>query len=441
MRIIFVTGIFLLSLFLALPRIIQIGNFSVSLPGIWWNWNGFALNRDLELKFGLDLAGGSSIVFEADMSKIPPADREQALEAARDTVERRVNLFGVSESVIRALRIGDAYRISVELPGVYDTSEAVALIGKTAQLEFWELQEESGNNDSTDSSQSTVFNPTNLTGSDLKRARVEFSRQTGEPIIALQFNKQGAEKFEKLTEKNIGKPLAIVLDGQIITSPIVQQKITGGNAVITGNFSLEQAKKLTVQLNSGALPVPLQIVEQRSIEPFLGQKAIKEGIVAGVVGITAVFLFMLLFYRYLGIFSVIGLVFYATLTIAVYKLLPVVLTLPGIAGLLLSLGMAVDTNILVFERIKEALKAGEYWSDAVSIGFEKAWSPIRDANIAAVFIVLVLFNPLNFEFLHTSGPVRGFALTLGIGILINLFVGVFILKQIMERIRGGLWSG
>lgn len=441
MRVIFVTGIFLLSLFLALPRIIQIGNFSVSLPGIWWNWNGFALNRDLELKFGLDLAGGSSIVFEADMSKIPPADREQALEAARDTVERRVNLFGVSESVIRALRIGDAYRISVELPGVYDTSEAVALIGKTAQLEFWELQEESGDNDSTGSSQPTVFNPTNLTGSDLKRARVEFSRQTGEPIIALQFNKQGAEKFEKLTEKNIGKPLAIVLDGQIITSPIVQQKITGGNAVITGNFSLEQAKKLTVQLNSGALPVPLQIVEQRSIEPFLGQKAIKEGIVAGVVGITAVFLFMLLFYRYLGIFSVIGLVFYATLTIAVYKLLPVVLTLPGIAGLLLSLGMAVDTNILVFERIKEALNAGEYWSDAVSIGFEKAWSSIRDANIAAVFIVLVLFNPLNFEFLHTSGPVRGFALTLGIGILINLFVGVFVLKQIMERIRGGLWSG
>lgn len=438
-RLIFILVLILAALFLSLPRSMPIKiNYQglvidkdIKLSKIDFRAGSFSFQRDLELKLGLDLAGGSHLVFEADMTGVSQEDKEAAAEGARATIERRVNLFGVSEAQVVTSKVGNSYRVNADLPGVKDTQAAIELIGKTARLEFKELKILTPDS-ATESALPFELNDTELTGADLLRSRVEFDSQTGKPVVGLQFNSEGAKKFQEITKRNIDKQVAILIDGQIITAPTVQQEISGGSAVITGGFTLEEAKELSIQLNSGALPVPVKIIEQRTVEASLGKEQVRASVAAGLVGLSMVVLFMTLYYGKLGLLASAGLLIYGVLTIALYKLIPVVLTLPGVAGLILSVGMAVDSNILVFERMKEELRVGRPWLDSMEAGFGRAWDSIRDANIATLVTVFILLNPFNFTFLHTSGPVRGFALTLGLGILVSLFTGIFVTRTLMR---------
>lgn len=404
----------LFAVFVDIPKKITLGNIFFERPDV---------GRELEVRLGLDLSGGSHLVFEADMSGVEASDQASAHEAAKETVERRVNLFGVSEPVVQTSRAGESYRLIVELAGVTDTTQAVSLIGQTAQLVFAEI---------TEATPSAIPVPTSLSGRDLARAQVQFDSQTGKPIVGLQFNQEGAKKFTEITERNIGKPVAILLDNNIVSAPTVQEKISGGEAVITGDFTINQVRQIVALLNSGALPVPLTLVEQRTIGPTLGEISIQKSIMAGAVGITAVALFMIFYYGRLGIVSVFGLLIYGLLTFALIKLIPIVLTLPGIAGFLLSVGMAVDSNILIFERFKEELRRGLDFRAALEAGFGRAWDSIRDANIATLITSFILFNPLNWNFLHTSGPVRGFAATLALGVIMSLFTGIVVTRTLLR---------
>lgn len=417
------------ALFLDIPKEVRLGNFSFQRPPILFSFGRLKFFRDLELKLGLDLAGGSHLVFEANMWGVDKQDQLSALEAARTNIERRVNLFGVSEPLVQTSIVGDSYRVIVELPGIKEVSEAVDLIGKTAQLQFAELVEEEAPSGATPSARLEV---SDLTGADLVRASVQFDPNTGKPVVALTFNDEGARKFEALTQKNVGRQLPILLDDLVISFPVVQEKISGGNAVITGDFNIEEARSLSAQLNAGALPVPIKLIEQRTVGATLGAQSIQESLRAGMVGLLAVFAFMTLYYGKLGFLASLGLVIYGILTLAVYKLIPVVLTLPGIAGFILSVGMAVDANILIFERMKEELRRGSAWQDAMEAGFGRAWDSIRDANVATLVTTFVLFNPLSWSFLHISGPVRGFAVTLALGILISIFTGVVVTRTVLR---------
>lgn len=393
------------------------------------------------VRTGLDIQGGTRVTLQADMSKIEEGDREQALQSAKEIISRRVDAFGVTEPNIYTSVSSDEHRINVELPGVTDTQQAINLVGQTAQLNFAEIRgmEESPNNaeeDTTPSPPPISFEPTALTGKDLRRSQVVFDPQTGDPVVQLQFNNKGAQKFEEITERNVGQPLAIFLDNQIVTAPQVNQKITGGEAVITGNFTIEEARQLAIQLNAGALPVPVEVVEQQNIGPTLGQQTVQKSIQAGLLGLVLVALFMIAIYRFLGALAVVGLIIYGIITLALYRLIPVTLTLSGIAGFLLSVGMAVDANILIFERMKEELAAGKKRRVAMELGFGRAWDSIRDANVATLITVFILFNPFDWSLLVTSGMVRGFALTLGLGILISLFTGVVVTRTLIRLFYG-----
>jgi preprotein translocase subunit SecD len=383
----------------------------------------FEIKKNFDLQLGLDLAGGSHLVFEADTAKIDSGNAKNALESLRNVIERRVNLFGVSEPVVQLSSFGGKDRIIVELPGVKDTKEAVNIIGRTAQLVFAEVPQ---------STESASFKLTNLTGADLSKASVGFDQQkSGKPVIQLQFSKEGGEKFEKITSENIGKPLAIILDNEVISAPIVQEAISGGQAVISGNFTLDEAKNLSLQLNAGALPLSINLVEERTVEAVLGTESVAKSLKAGFVGLLMVLLFMIFSYGWFGVIADIGLIIFGVITLSLYKLIPVVLTLPGIAGFLLSVGMAVDSNILIFERYKEE-KLRRNKLDALEVSFGRAWDSIRDANIASLVTAFVLANPFDWSFLHTSGPVRGFAITLALGIGISLFTGIYVSRNLLR---------
>jgi preprotein translocase subunit SecD len=402
-----------------------------------WQIGNWRIYRDLKLQKGLDLAGGIRAVLQANMQDVAPEDRQQALESAQLVMERRVNFLGVSEPNIYTTQVGDEYRIVVELPGITDTQQALNIIGQTAQLIFKEPTEEF-----TDVQTAIInnqFKDTQLTGKFLKRAYVIFSQTqpapgTGlnEPQVRLLFNDEGATLFEEVTGRNIGKPVAIYLDEVIISAPMVSEAIPGGEAIISGGFTVEQAQLLVQQLNAGALPVPVSVVEQEQIGATLGQDAVEKSIIAGIIGLALVITFMILYYGKLGIIASSALIIYGLVTLALYKLVPITLTLSGIAGFILSIGMAVDSNILVFERMKEELRSGKPFKQAMELGFGRAWNSIRDANVATLITVFVLFNPFNWNFLVTSGMVRGFALTLGLGILISLFTGIIVTRTLMR---------
>jgi preprotein translocase subunit SecD len=427
--------IFLLALiagYISLPRELpvkfELGGFSVNTI---FNRHDLVISRErllidkkLDLVLGLDLAGGSHLVFEADTSAIESAKKETAIEGLRDVIERRVNLFGVSEPNVQTSSFEGKDRIIVELPGVWDTQKAIDLIGQTAQLVFAELGDE-------ETEEGVGIFPTQLTGADLERAEVVFDQTTGDPVVGIEFSDEGAQKFADITERNIGKPVPIMIDNQVISAPVVQSHITGGSAQITGDFSLEDAKNLSIQLNAGALPVPVKLIEQRTIGATLGAESVEKSINAGLIGLSMVLVFMILAYGKLGLVADIALVIFGVLTLALYKFIPVVLTLPGIAGFLLSVGMAVDSNILIFERFKEE-RGKRPFSDALEVSFGRAWDSIRDANIATLLAAFVLANPLEWDFLHTSGPVRGFAITLALGILISLFTGVVVSRNLLR---------
>ncbi len=385
-----------------------------------------------DIKLGLDLQGGSHLVFETDTAKVKPEDLTDALNSARDIVEKRVNYFGVSEPIVQTVKSGDNYRIAVDLPGINNVNEAVMLIGRTAQLTF----NEEGSSEARIATQTPVFlqltKETGLTGADIKKATVEFDSQTGKPQVGLAFTSAGAKLFGEITSRNIGKPVGIFIDGIPISTPTVQTAILDGSAVITGNFTIDETKKLAIAINSGALPLPIKLIEQRNIGPTLGQSEINRSVMAGLIGLAMVLFFMIAYYGKLGVIASVALLIYGLISLAIFRLIPVVLTLSGIAGFILSIGMAVDSNILIFERIREEMRQDKDFKLAVKLGFGRAIDAIKDANITTLTVAFILFNPLNWEFLPQFGMVRGFALTLAIGVATSLFTGVVITKRLIN---------
>lgn len=386
---------------------------------------GEEIGKRFQTQLGLDLSGGTHLALEADMTNVSIEERGTALDSAKQVIERRVNLFGVSEPLVQSAVSGDSHRIIVELPGVTEVDKAVELIGQTAQLEFREFaREEEATEGAMVIPMLATTKETGLTGRDLKRAMVGFSTNTGEPEVSLEFSSEGAKKFADITRRLIGKPLAIFLDGFPVTWPRVNTEISDGRAVITGSFTQEAAKTLALQLNAGALPVPVSVVEQRVIGASLGAQSVTRSITAGFVGLSIVAVFMVAKYGWLGLLADMALVLYGLLNFALYRWIPITLTLPGIAGFLLSIGMAVDSNILIFERFREEKRRGLPWRIAMELGFGKAWDSIRDANFTTLLTCAILFNPGNWDFLPSSGLVRGFAVTLFIGVMTSLFTGI-----------------
>lgn len=414
--------------FISLPQKMNLFGKEITRPSINLKIGNFSLPNNFPMHLGLDLAGGSQLTFEADMSKISVDKQADALTGVRNIIENRVNMFGLSESGVRTSKFEGKDRIIVELPGISDTQSAIDLIGKTAQLSFAEVKEIPSESGATPSA---TLIPTDLTGADLKTAQVTFDSNNGKPSISLQFTEEGGKKFAEITKRNVGKQLPIILDNQIISAPIVNEEIIGGNAQITGNFTVDEAKKLAVQLNAGALPVPINLIEQKTVEATLGAESVQKSITAGAVGLLMVGLFMVLSYGKLGLVADAGLLVFSVLSLALYKLIPVTLTLPGIAGFMLSIGMAVDSNILIFERFKEE-KLKRNIPDALEVSFGRAWDSIRDANVATIITSLVLMNPLDWPFLPSSGPVRGFAITLLMGVVLSLFTGIYVSRNLLR---------
>jgi len=405
---------------------------TISSPDIDISLGNLKIRREIFLHLGLDLQGGSHLVLQADMKDINPADRTQALDSARAVIERRVNLYGLTEPVVQASKVGEDYRIIVELPGIKDKDKAIAEIGQTAKLEFREWI----------ATQSADFSFTNtkesgISGRDLRKAIVEFDSNTGSPYVAIEFTDEGGKKFGDLTSKLVDQRMPIFLDEKIISDPVVQEPITGGRGRITGQFTVEEARKFARQLNAGALPVPIKILEERTIGATLGQESVQKSVRAGFIGLALVAMFMWLYYGSLGFLADIALIIYGLLSLAIFKLLPVTLTLPGIAGFILSIGMAVDANILIFERMKEELRSGKPRQIALELGFGRAWDSIRDANFTTLITCFILFNPVSWSFLPSFGMVRGFALTLAIGVLISLFTGIIVTRTLLRLFYRG----
>lgn len=364
-------------------------------------------------RLGLDLVGGSHLVYEVDMTSVVASDRDSVMNGLKDVIERRVNLFGVSEPQVVTAKEGESHRLIVELAGI-PVEEAIKQIGETPMLDFREVYEVGT---------TTAFLPTNLTGRYLKKAQMTFDQTLGTPSVSLEFNDEGAALFEELTARNIGKPIAIFLDGEPIEVPTVREKISGGTAQITGKFTSDEARKMVERFNAGALSAPMSLISQQTVGASLGQESLKNAIKAGYLGTIAIILFMLAYYRGFGLYSSVALVIYIALSAAIFKL-GVTMTLAGIAGFILSIGMAVDANILIFERTKEELKRGLSKSAAVEEGFRRAWSSIRDSNVSTGITCLILF-------FTTSSFVKGFALTLGIGVLVSMFSAITVTRLLM----------
>lgn len=419
-----------------LPKInFQIGNIRVNQkltrPVIDWNIFGGRFFRDLEVKEGLDLAGGTHLTLEADMSQIKNSDRNDALQSLQGIIERRVNLYGVSEPLVQTAKVGNSYRVIVELAGVTDLNQAMDLVGKTAELTFRETVEGTQSaNISTDSAQ--LYGPfqglTDLTGKDVAKATPAFDPNTSSPIIQLNFTSEGARKWEEITRRNLNKQLAIVLDNQILLAPTVQAIITDGRTVISGSFTTDQTKQISTLLNSGALPAPVKVIEESTVGATLGQDSINKSVLAGAVGLLIVGLFMIANYGVLGVFADLALVIYSLLVLALFKLIPVTLTLAGIAGFILSIGMAVDANILIFERMREEIRWGRNKAAAIELGFARAFPSIRDSNANTLIICAILYW-------FGVGSVRGFALTLAIGVIISLFTAITVTRTFLRLWR------
>lgn len=378
-------------------------------------------NRDVKLRQGLDLKGGVSLVYELDLSSTPTPDQPSAINSVREVIENRVNSTGVSEPVIQTGKVGNNSTIRVELPGLTDTKEAIDLIGKTAQLDFRTL----ANADETDPNAQANWAPTGLTGKQLERANVTFDPTTNKPQVSLQFNTEGTKLFSDITSQNIGQPVAIFLDEEIISNPTVQNEISNGQAVITGNFTVQEVKDLVNLLNAGALAVPIHLTEQRQVGATLGEESIKASLTAGLFGLGLVVTFMLVNYQLCGLAATLALIGYALVTFALFKLFHFTLTLSGLAGFILSIGMAVDANILIFERLREELKEGSQAKIALEHSFARAWPSVRDSNTATLLTCAVLY-------FSTTGGIRGFALTLALGVFVSLFSSISLSRAILR---------
>ena len=514
--------------------------------------------RETGFHLGLDLLGGTHLVYEADVSKIAFKDQGGAVDGVRDVIERRVNALGVSEPVVQTNYSGDKWRVIVELAGVKSVSDAIKQIGETPILQFKEqsdrplrgltkdereqmdsynakakanaddllsqalkgenfddmafkYSEDEGSrekkgdldwfregamidefenavkalkdNEISKKSVKTKFGyhiikrtgsrtiseegkrikeyrashilvktkseadfmkvddywlDTQLSGKHLKRASVQFDTQTNAPEVGLQFNDEGTKLFKEITEKNVGKLVGIFLDGKAITVPRVNEAIRDGNARISGDFDLKEAKLLAQRLNAGALPVPIKLVSQQTIGATLGKIAVKQSLWSGLIGLALVSIFMILYYRLAGLMSVIALLIYGVLSLAIFKFVPVTLTLAGIAGFIMSIGMAVDANVLIFERLKEELAEGKELNYAITEAFRLAWPSIRDGNYTTLITTAILFW-------FSTSLIRGFALTLSIGILTSILSAMFISRSLMRSVatlvRSDWWFG
>lgn len=371
-------------------------------------------------KLGLDLVGGSRLVLEAQTTDTVAKITPEMMDSLRFAIENRVNKLGVAETVVQ--QTGDK-RLLVEIPNVSDLSKAKEFLGETAALEF--------KKEGTPINGQPVWLSTGLSGKDLSKALLNTS-QNGQWVVDLQFNDKGTRKFADLTQKLVGKPMAIFFNGELQSAPVIREAIIGGNAQISGGdngFQYEEAKKMVDLLNAGALPVPAKIIEENTVGPTLGADSIQKSKMAGIVGLGIVMLFMIAFYKLPGLIADIALICYSIILFALFKTIPVTLTLAGIAGFILSIGMAVDANILIFERTKEELKAGRTLFTAINAGFDRAFTSIFDSNMSTIITCIILYM------LGTS-VVKGFALTLAFGVMVSMFSAITITKNIMHLVFG-----
>lgn len=431
--------------------------------------------KEFKVKLGLDLQGGSHLVYQADLKDINEADRVDAMASIRDVIEQRVNSFGVSEPSIQT---SGSDQIIIELPGIKDVNQAIEQIGQTPILEF-KLQNPNPQGTMGPDGQLTI-NPdqqwvsTGLSGKQLKKATADIQQAggslTNQIVVRLEFDSEGTKLFSDLTSQNTGKQIAIFLDGIPISAPTVQSAITDGIAIISGNFSTQEAKDLATRLNSGALPVPIKLISQENVGATLGQESIQQSIIAGLIGLLLIALFMVTYYRFPGLLAVVALLIYTCISFAVFKigisitavivvglflllgitvsawfgllafggyilllflggLSPVTLTLAGIAGFILSIGMAVDANILIFERVKEEIRIGKEITKAVDDGFKRAWLSIRDSNVSTLITTIILY-------IFGTPSIRGFAVTLAIGIVISMFSAITVTRTFLKVFVG-----
>ena len=378
---------------------------------VYPKWVG---SQYLPWKLGLDLVGGSHLVYQIDLSNVSSTDQSSVVSGLRDVIEKRINLYGVSEPDIYTSQSGNQAQLYVDLAGVNNLSDAINQIGQTPLLDFREVAQTASGTQYTYiiGPDGSYFGGQYITG-----ATLIFDQTTGQPQVQINFNTTGAKIFGEVTAKNVGKPLAIFLDNQLIEAPTVEGAITGGSAVISGSFTVAAAQQLVGRFNAGALPAPIKLINQQTISASLGTNSLKKVILAGIIGTILVILFMLFYYRLLGLFAAMALVIYIALTLGVFKVFGVTMTLAGLAGFILTIGMAVDANILIFERIKEELKRGLPKASALEEGFRRAWPSIRDSNMSTIITAAILYY-------FTSSFVRGFALTLLIGVIVSLFSAI-----------------
>lgn len=404
----------------------------------------FIPERDFEL--GLDLQGGIHLLYEVDLSQVEERERPETMAGLRDLIERRIQDRRFGLGVVEPMIQVQNERLVVELAGVVDPGEAIEQIGKTPVLEFKEQRPEEETEKILEkieeieekdweeiqeiedwylAFEDPYFTSTPLTGRYLKRAEVGFDPTTNQPLVLLEFDSEGADVFEELTEKNIGKILAIYIDDMPISTPVVQSKISGGKAQITGDFTVEEARILARNLSAGALPAPINLISQQTVGPTLGRISLEQSLMAGFIGFMAIIFFMIIFYRIPGFLAALTLIIYVILVLSVFKLIPVTLTLAGIGGFILSIGMAIDANILIFSRMREELSQGKDFSYSLEEGFNRAWPAIRDGNLTTLIVAVILF-------IFGTSFIKGFATTLSLGLLISMFSAMVITKSFLR---------
>jgi preprotein translocase subunit SecD len=415
-----------------------------------------SFNTDLKTVLGLDLRGGLQVLMEVDLPQDAVVDT-QSLEDARAILENRSNGLGVSEV---NFQIAGTRRIVGEFPGLTNTEEVIAVLKETGQLEFVDLGDTSlpeGTVLKTDYGLATAAQPTAvptavstagsatpevsptpaladkvwhtiMTGKDLKSVGVT-TNQLNKYLVSFELSSEGKTIFADYTTNNVNKYLAIVLDKRIISAPVIKTPITEGTGQIEGGFTKESANALSVQLRYGSLPIPLKVVESRAVGPTLGQDSIQKSILAGIIGLLVVILFMIIYYRLPGFIAALALIMYSLVSFALFKIIPVTLTLPGLAGFVLSIGMAVDANILIFERLKEELRAGRTLENAIDLGWKRAWLSIRDSNISTLITCAILFW---FGSNFGASLVKGFSLTLALGVLVSLFTALIVTRTFLH---------